>query len=209
MLELRAAALLGTTLIVDAVLAPLLPKGTERSSEHDDDGDQVRDPEVPVPDVREEWDRAHLAISLSACSPMGGAKGLASLMLAGALVAGCGSTSRLTASEFIDRINAEGVSIELGKRLAGSGGAEELFAVELPPLAGEPKPPAGSESGRGASGSLYVFGDTGGAEDQLEACRASSGLICFRAENIAIVLDEESSRLEAQRLAVAIKRLAQ
>jgi hypothetical protein len=138
----------------------------------------------------------------------GGAKGRALLTLAVALVAGCGSASTLTASEFIDRINAEGVSIELGQRLSSSGDAEELYAVELPPLPGEPKPPPGSESGRGASGSLYVFGDPGGAEDQLKACRASSGLICFRAQNIAVVLDEESSRLEAQRLGVAIRRLA-
>jgi hypothetical protein len=140
---------------------------------------------------------------------MGGEKWLALLALAAASVAGCGSSSTLTASELIDRINAEGVSIELGKRLAGGGGdAEELYAVEMPPLPGEPKPPPGAESERGARGSLYVFGDTGGAEDQLGACRASGGLICFRAENIVIVLDEESSRLEAQRLGVAIRRLA-
>jgi hypothetical protein len=139
---------------------------------------------------------------------MGGAKGLAALTVVIALVAGCGSAPTLTASEFIDRINAEGVSIEMGQRLASDGSADELYAVEMPPLPGEPKPPPGSESGRGASGSLYVFGDTGDAEDQLQACRASSGLICFRAENIVVVLDEDSSRLEAQRLGVAIRRLA-
>jgi hypothetical protein len=139
---------------------------------------------------------------------MGGAKRLALLALAAALVIGCGSEPTLTASEFVDRINAEGVSIELGRRLASSGGTEELYAVTLPPLPGERPPPAGSEAAPGASGSLYLFGDTGGAEDQLKACQASAGLLCFRAANIVVILDEESSRLEAQRLAVAMKRLA-
>jgi hypothetical protein len=130
------------------------------------------------------------------------------LVFACILIAGCGSETTLTAAEFIDRINAEGVSIELGRQLAAGGGADELYAVTLPPLPGEPPPP-GSEAGPGASGSLYVFGDNGGAEDQLKACRAAAGLICFRASNIVVVLDEESGRIEVQRLAVAVRRLAE
>jgi len=138
---------------------------------------------------------------------MGEAKQLALLALGVALIAGCGGEPTLSASEFVDQINAEGVSIELGRKLATSGSADELYAVRLPPLPGEPKPAAGSEAGRGASGSLYVFDDTGGADDQLEACRASGGLFCFRAQNIVVVLDEDSSPLEVQRLAVAVSRL--
>ena len=138
---------------------------------------------------------------------MGEAKQLALLALGVALIAGCGGEPTLSASEFVDQINAQGVSIELGRKLATSGSADELYAVRLPPLPGEPKPAPGSEAGRGASGSLYVFDDTGGADDQLEACRASGGLFCFRAQNIVVVLDEDSSPLEVQRLAVAVSRL--
>jgi hypothetical protein len=124
-------------------------------------------------------------------------------------VAGCGSSSpTLTASEFIDRINGEGVSIVLGQQLSSGGNADELYAVELPPAPGQPKPPPDSEAESGASGSLYAFDDVGGAEDQLEGCQASAGLLCFRAANIVVVLDEHSSPLEARRLAVAIQRLA-
>jgi hypothetical protein len=132
---------------------------------------------------------------------------LALVALAAALVAGCGSEPTLSASEFIDRINAEGVSIVLGQTLASSGDANELYAVTLPPLRGEPKPPPGSEGEPGAGGSLYVFGDGGGAEDQLKACQAATGLLCYRAQNIVVVLDEESSPIEARRLGVAISRL--
>ena len=138
---------------------------------------------------------------------MGGAKGLALFAVAAALLPGCGSEPTLTASGFVDRINAEGVSIVLGRRLASGGDAKELFAVRLPPLPGEPKPPPGSEGEPGASGTLYVFAGAGGAEDQLRACQAATGLICFRAQNIVVVLDEEGSSLEAQRLSVAVSRL--
>jgi hypothetical protein len=129
------------------------------------------------------------------------------LAIAGLHTAGCGGSQTFTASEFVDRINAEGVSVELGRRLQSSGDAKELFAVRLPPLPGEPPPPPGAKGGAGASGSLYVFGDTGGADDQTDACHRSGGLLCFRAANIVVVL--EGGGLEAQRLAVAMKRLAQ
>ena len=133
---------------------------------------------------------------------------LVALAVLGALAAGCGSGQAFTASEFVDRISAQGVSIQLGRRLPSGGNAKELYAVTLPPLPGEPAPPPGSEGGRGASGSLYVYGDTGGADDELKACRASGGLLCFQASNIVVVLDEEGGGLEARRLGVAIRRLA-
>jgi hypothetical protein len=123
--------------------------------------------------------------------------------LVGLLLVGCSSTQMFTASEFVDRINAEGVSIELGRQLPSGGNAKELWAVTLPALPGEP---AGARNG--ASGTLYVFGDTGGAVDQLKACRGSGGLLCFQAANIVVILGDEGSGLEAQRLAVAMRRLA-
>ena len=130
------------------------------------------------------------------------------LLVACLFMAGCGGEQTFSASEFIGRINAEGVSIELGRQLPSGGNAKELYAVTLPPLPGEPAPPRGSEGDPGASGTLYVFGDTGGADDQLDGCRGSGGLLCFRAANLVVVLDDEGSGLEAQRLAVAMKRLA-
>jgi hypothetical protein len=140
-----------------------------------------------------------------------GIRPLAALAFATAslLAAGCGGGQTLTASQFIDRINSQGVSFELGRRLTSGGNAKELYAVKLPPLSGEPAPAPGSEGDGGASGTLYVFGDTGAANEQREACRGSGGLLCFQASNVVVVLDDEGSGLEAQRLAVAMKRLAQ
>jgi hypothetical protein len=137
-------------------------------------------------------------------------RALVLVALAAMLGGGCGSGGHdFTASEFVDRINAEGLKMVLGERLPGGAGARELYAVSLPPLPGEPAPPSGSEGGPGASGTLYVYADSGGASDELDACRRSGGLLCFRAANIVVVLSEEGTPLEARRLALAIKKLAE
>jgi hypothetical protein len=141
--------------------------------------------------------------------PGRGIKRIAALgaVAAVAALAGCGEERTLTASEFVDQVNEQGVAVRLGRQLQTTGGAEQLHAITLPPLPGEPARERGHEGGGGASGSLYVYDDGGAASDQLEACRASAGLICFRAANVVVVLDEESGALGVQRLGVAIKRL--
>jgi hypothetical protein len=159
---------------------------------------------------------AHRLRSVAACLVVGPGRGirrlaaLAALALVAALAIGCGGGgATFTASEFVDRVSAQGVSIQLGRRLPSGGDAKEVYAISLPPLPGEAPPPKGSEGGPGAGGSLYVYGDTGAAGDELTACRGSGGLMCFQASNIVVVLDDEGSGLEARRLGVAIKRLAQ
>jgi hypothetical protein len=121
------------------------------------------------------------------------------------LAGGCGSAKTLTASEFVDRVNEQGVKLALGRRLQTSGDADEVYAIRLPPLPGRPASGPGDGGGAGASGSLYVFDDGGSAEDQLRACRASGGLLCFQASNVVVLL--EDGGLVAQRLAVAVRRL--
>jgi hypothetical protein len=128
--------------------------------------------------------------------------------LAALAVGGCGSEKTFTASEFVGQVDEQGVALELGRRLSAGGGADEIYAVTLPRLPGEPRPsPSEEGGGRGPNGTLYVYGGEGGAEDRLDACRASGGLLCFRAANIVVVLDEESGPIQAQRLGLAIMRL--
>lgn len=147
---------------------------------------------------------------------MGLARGIGQIAVlgtvAGAALAGCGEERTFTAAEFVQEVEEQGVALRLGGQLQTSGGADQLYSITLPPLPGEPAPERGNEEVNhgpegGGSGSLYVYDDGGGASDQLEACRASAGLICFRASNVVVVLDEESGPLGAQRLAVAIERL--
>jgi hypothetical protein len=134
---------------------------------------------------------------------------LLTLAVSALLLGGCGGGEpTLTASELVQRVNEEGVEMRLGKQLPAGGDADRLYAVHLPPLRGQVAASPASEAGPGASGSLYVFGDSGGARRQFDSCRDAAGLLCYRASNIVVVLDEDSGRLEAQRLAVAMGRLA-
>ena len=132
---------------------------------------------------------------------------LGALLLLGLGAIGCGEEKTFSGSEFVAEVNEQGVSLRLGRELRSEGGADHLYAVTLPRLRGEPAPPPDDEgSGSGPNGSLYVFGDSAGAGDQLDACRASGGLLCFRAANVVVVLDEETG-IGAQRLGLAIRRL--
>jgi hypothetical protein len=133
----------------------------------------------------------------------------ASVVLAALTLAACGSEKSLTASEFVDQVNEQGVSLELGRQLPAGSDADAVHAVTLPRLPGEPRPvPDRESSGHGPNGTLYVYGDSGGAGEELDACRASGGLLCFRAANVVVVLDQQESGISAQRLSLAIQRLA-
>jgi hypothetical protein len=119
---------------------------------------------------------------------------------------GCGSDHTFTADEFADEVNAEGVEMRLGRQLH-SGEGKDLYEMTLPALPGTPPPAPGTEGERGGSGTLYVFDDVDGAEEELAACRNSGGLVCYRASNVVVLFEEGG--IEAQRLGVAIQRLAE
>jgi len=111
---------------------------------------------------------------------------------------GCANNTTFTASEFVDKINSEGLRMELGPRQPAGADAREIFVVRLPPLPREPD--------NGATGTLYEYGGSDGAEDRMRACHSSGGLLCYRVQNIVVVL--ENGGLEAARLSVAVRRLA-
>ena len=134
---------------------------------------------------------------------------MGALALAGLapVAAGCGEEQTLTPAEFVDRVNEEGVAISLGRQRRGGGEAKELYDIRLAPLPGLPPPAPGEHAreGIGANGTLYVFDDADGAEEQLAGCRASAGLTCFQAGNLVVLFGETS--IEAQRLGVAVQRM--
>jgi len=103
--------------------------------------------------------------------------------------------------------HCQGVELTPGERLSTSDEDREIYAIELEPLSGAPAPP--EEEGRGhahAGGSLYVYDDTAAAEEEMNACQAAADLVCYRAANVVVIL--EGGGIEAQRLGVAIQKLA-
>jgi len=108
----------------------------------------------------------------------------------------------MTAQEFVDGVNEEGVKLRLGEPLLTDDSSKELFAVELEQVAELP----GSDRGS-IGGSLSVSDESDGAEDELSSCSASADLLCYRIANIVVVL--EGGGIEAQQLGVAVERLSE
>jgi hypothetical protein len=131
------------------------------------------------------WEMRHLAV-------IGAAVALA--------LPGCGGDDGFTAQEFVDRVNDEGVAMQLGDELFTDEEGERVYGIELEPVARLPGQEA-SHSG----GSLSVHDDGEGATRQMESCEASADLLCYRASNVVVVL--EGGGIEAQQLAVAMGRL--
>lgn len=128
---------------------------------------------------------------------------LAALIAAVVLgLAACGGGKTYTAQEFVDEVNREGVSMELGEPLIADDESKDLFSVELEPVAALP-----GSGDRHTGGSLSAYDDPSGAEDELESCGASADLLCYRLANIVVVL--EGGGIEAQQLGVAMERLSE
>ena len=122
---------------------------------------------------------------------------------ASVLALGCGGGRTFTAQEFVDEVKAEGVELRLGEPLFTEGEDKELYAIELQPVAELP----GEGEHEHAGGSLSVYEDAGGADREIETCRAAADLLCYQAENVVVVL--EGGGIESQQLAVAIERLSE
>jgi hypothetical protein len=120
--------------------------------------------------------------------------------------AGCGEGRQFTAEEFVEKVNAEGVELKLGDELFSDDESQELYAVELEPVA--ELPGAGEGDAREHSGgSISVYDDTGSADEKVESCMATVDLLCFQASNVVVVL--EGGGIEAQQLGIAIERLSE
>jgi hypothetical protein len=132
----------------------------------------------------------------------------ATLLAAVTLALGCGDGRTFTAKEFVDEINAQGVEMSLGEPLFTEEEGKELYAIELEPVAEPPGEAEGGEGGQGhSSGSLSIYNDTGGADDEIESCHAAADLLCYQAANVVVVL--EGGGIESQQLGVAIQRLSE
>jgi hypothetical protein len=126
----------------------------------------------------------------------------------------CSQERTLTASEFIADVNEQGVALTLGEPLHTDDESKDLYAVHLERLSGEE--PAGHEEEprdeeehghEHGGGSLGVYESSDAAHEGMKTCRAAADLLCYRAANVVVIL--EGGGIEAQRLGVAIQKLAE
>lgn len=130
---------------------------------------------------------------------------LATVALSALAMAACSREKTFSAEEFIQDVNEQGVEISLAEELTTTEADAQLYAVELEPLVGTPPVP-GEEEHAHQGGSLAVYEETEGASDRLETCRNAADLLCYQAANIVVIL--EGGGIEAQRLGVAMQKLA-
>jgi hypothetical protein len=122
-----------------------------------------------------------------------------------ALIAGCSRERTFSADDFVTQVKEEGVELHLGDELVTTDEGKKLYAVSLAPLPGSPAS-GGSEGVSGLNGSLAVYDGTDGADTGMQSCTASGDLLCYQASNILVII--EGNGIEAQRLGVAIEKLA-
>jgi hypothetical protein len=133
------------------------------------------------------------------------------IIAAAATLAACGE-DKLTAQEFVERMDENGAPMELGKELFTDQEGKELFEVELPTpseLAAAEEEHGGEGHDHGSTGTVAVLEDSDAAEDETARCKRSADLLCFQAGNIALLVDAAADSAVIVRLSKAIEGLAE
>jgi hypothetical protein len=134
-------------------------------------------------------------------------------MAAAALLAGCGSDERsFSAEEFVAEANRNGARLELGVPLSASDTGDELYALEVghgdEPVKqqGLPEDAGGSEPEH-AGGSLRVSESAEDAEAEYNRCEGAVTLLCYRAANVVVILEEGAEPGDLRAVESAIRAL--
>jgi hypothetical protein len=132
---------------------------------------------------------------------------------AAALLAGCGSDERsFSAEEFVAEANSNGAHLELGVPLSASDTGDELYALEVGPSdepvkkQGLPEDP-GKHSDEHGGGSLRVSDSAEDAEAEYSRCEAAATLLCYRAANVVVILEEGAEPRDLRALETAIRAM--
>jgi hypothetical protein len=130
---------------------------------------------------------------------------IAVAMCLGAAMAGCGGDGEPTfgAEEFVEAANRNGAGLELGEPLTAAGGEGEIYGVSLR------SPPGGDGGGEPehGGGSLRVTDSTQAAEEEHARCEGAASLLCFRAANVVVILEDDVHPAGLARLTDALRAM--
>jgi hypothetical protein len=132
---------------------------------------------------------------------------------AAAMLAGCGSDERsFSAEQFVAEANRNGARLELGVPLSTSDTGDELYALEVG-HADEPAKQQGLPENGGelehehAGGSLRVSESAEDAEAEYNRCEAAATLLCYRAANVVVILEEGAEPGDLRAVESAIRAM--
>lgn len=120
------------------------------------------------------------------------------------LLAACGGERSFEPAEFVDAANREGANLVLGDPLTSTQEGVDIFAVHF---AGEASEPAADDHAAGG-GSMVVAEDAETATGEFERCESAVTLTCYRAANVVLYFDAESTDRRVAAVAAAIRALA-
>jgi hypothetical protein len=135
----------------------------------------------------------------------------AATVLAAAALAACGSDATFTAQELVDEVNAHGAGVRLGEPLSTTQPDIELYAIRLEGEAGASASPATGESSAPtdvhAAGSLTIAKDDDAALAEYGRCETAVSLLCFRAANTVLILEDTIPSADIARVEDAVRDL--
>lgn len=122
--------------------------------------------------------------------------------------AGCG-TPYDSAQDFVAAANAEGAGFELGPSLSTNDVDHEVYALKL--TGGPGLREEAGEDGQASlgGGSLTVTSGEDDAVAEYEECESAVSLLCYRAGNVALVLEGEIRPAQRERVDAAITALGE
>jgi hypothetical protein len=100
----------------------------------------------------------------------------------------CGGERTFGPQEFVEAANEQGAGMELGEPLSSAGSESEIYAIEL----------ASSATQVHGGGSLLVADDVEQGEAEFARCERAASLICYRAANVVVRLEEATPEQGAQ-----------
>lgn len=126
--------------------------------------------------------------------------------LAALAIAGCGGDDdgrTFTAEEFVSEMNERGADLVLGEPLETNREGADVFAVAF---ASESEP--GATAPEHGGGSLTVTEDAEAGLAEYERCEAAASILCYRANNVVVLLAGDFEPAETKALESALRKLA-
>ncbi|MFN8152187.1 MAG: hypothetical protein U0R24_13820 [Solirubrobacterales bacterium] len=125
-----------------------------------------------------------------------------------AVLGGCGGEKEFTPESFIDAMNDNGATLELGPVLTTNPDGIEVHEVSFASVAPSATGEGEETEGENGAASLLVFDGADDARDEFERCNAAPALTCFRAAN-AVLRVENLQPSDRARITTAIQGLAE
>lgn len=110
-----------------------------------------------------------------------------------AALAGCGGEKTFDAEGFTDALNEEGAGLVLGGTLPNQQESVDVYGIAL-------------EDGGG--GSITVTENVAAGEAEYDRCEAAPTLLCYRASNVVLILEDGLSPESRASLEAALRGVA-